>query len=155
MAKGVPAAEDIGKAAGSLRSPRKLIGYLLAIAVPVALWIAPLRLDATAKHALAVASFMIIAWISEILPFAITGLLGFYFFWILKIVRLESAFAGFTDSTTWFLFGASLIGMMATKSGLARRLAYLVFLRVGDSYSRLILGLILTSFLLTFLVPSG
>ena len=155
MTSGVPAAEGIGKAAGSLTSPRKLAGYLLAIAVPVALWIAPLRLDATAKHALAVASFMIIAWISEILPFAITGLLGCYFFWIFKIVRLESAFAGFTDSTTWFLFGASLIGMMATKSGLARRLAYLVLRRVGASYSRLILGLILTSFLLTFLVPSG
>ncbi|MBZ5698514.1 MAG: anion permease [Acidobacteriia bacterium] len=155
MANGVPAAEDFGKAGGFLRSPRKLAGYLLAIAVPVALWFAPLRLEATAKHALAVASFMIIAWISEILPFAITGLLGCYFFWIFKIVRLESAFSGFTDSTTWFLFGASLLGIMATKSGLARRLAYLVLRRVGASYSRLLLGLILTSFVLTFLVPSG
>jgi anion transporter len=45
--------------------------------------------------------------------------------------------------------------MMATKSGLARRLAYLVMRRVGTSYSRLLLGLILSSFLLTFLVPSG
>src|SRR5258705_8625656 len=45
--------------------------------------------------------------------------------------------------------------MMATKSGLARRLAYLVMRRVGTSYSRLLLGIILSSFLLTFLVPSG
>ena len=53
------------------------------------------------------------------------------------------------------LFGAGLIGMMATKSGLARRLAYLVMRRTGTSYSGILLGLILTSFLLTLLVPSG
>jgi solute carrier family 13 (sodium-dependent dicarboxylate transporter), member 2/3/5 len=45
--------------------------------------------------------------------------------------------------------------MMATKTGLARRLAYLIIQRVGASYSRLLLGIILSSFLLTFLVPSG
>src|SRR5260370_14208796 len=45
--------------------------------------------------------------------------------------------------------------MMATKTGLERRLAYLVIQRVGASYSRLLLGIILSSFLLTFLVPSG
>ena len=45
--------------------------------------------------------------------------------------------------------------MMATKSGLARRLAYLVLSNVGAGYSRLLLGFILSSFLLTFLVPSG
>ena len=59
------------------------------------------------------------------------------------------------DQTPWFLFGAGLIGMMATKSGLARRLAYMVTSTVGAGYSRLLLGLILTSFLSTFLVPSG
>ena len=45
--------------------------------------------------------------------------------------------------------------MMATKSGLARRLAYTVMANVGAGYSRLLLGFILSSFLLTFLVPSG
>ncbi len=155
MATGVPAAEGIEKAVRSLASPRKLAGFFLALGVPAVVWVAPLRLDLTAKHALAVASFMIIAWVTEILPNAIAGLFGCYFFWIFKIARFESAFAGFTDTTTWFLFGASLFGLMVTKSGLARRLAYIVLRRVGTSYSRLLLGLILTSFLLTFLVPSG
>jgi di/tricarboxylate transporter len=38
---------------------------------------------------------------------------------------------------------------------LARRLAYLVTVRIGTSYVRLLLALILSDFLLTFLVPSG
>jgi solute carrier family 13 (sodium-dependent dicarboxylate transporter), member 2/3/5 len=134
---------------------RKIIYGLITIAVPVLFWFLPLPLANNSQHALAVASFMIIAWITEVLPHALTGLAGCYLFWVLKIVDFETAFSGFADQTPWFLFGAALIGMMASKSGLARRLAYLVMLRVGGGYSRLLLGLILSSFLLTLLVPSG
>jgi anion transporter len=134
---------------------RRMTGYVLGVAVPVALWVAPLSLEPTAKHALAVSSFMIIAWITEILPHALAGLIGCYLFWVLRVAKFDVAFSGFADQTPWFLFGAGLFGMMATKSGLARRLAYMVMHRVGAGYSRLLLGLILSSFLLTFLVPSG
>src|SRR4029077_7855118 len=155
MAIAVPTAGRAGAASRSLTSPRKLIGYFLSATVPIALWVSPLRLDPPAKHALAVAAFMIIAWITEILPHAVTGLAGCYLFWVLKIANFETAFGGFADQTPWFLFGASLFALMATKSGLGRRLAYLVMQHVGTSYSRLLLGMILSSFLLTSLVPSG
>jgi anion transporter len=44
---------------------------------------------------------------------------------------------------------------MATKTGLGRRIAFFVMERVGRTYSRVLLGLILTDFLLTFVIPSG
>src|SRR5271155_3155273 len=139
----------------ALPSARTLIGWVLSVGLPIALWFAPIRLDLTEKHALAIASFMIIAWITEVLPHAVTGIIGCYLFWVLKVVAFDSAFSGYADQTPWFLFGAALIGMMATKTGLARRLAYMVMANVGVGYSRLLLGFILSSFLLTFLVPSG
>ena len=134
---------------------RKTIGAVLTIAIPITLWFLPLPLAANSRHALAVASFMIIAWITEVLPHALTGMAGCYLFWVLKIVDFETAFSGFADQTPWFLFGAAMIGMMASKSGLARRLAYLVMRKMGGGYSRLLLGLIFSSLLLTLLVPSG
>jgi anion transporter len=160
LAKEVTAsrAETAGQAAAPAvreTSWRTFVGRILCVVVPVCLWFAPLNLDPTVKHALAVTSFMIIAWITEALAHALTGMIGCFLFWALKIVRFEVAFGGFADETAWFLFGAILFGMMATKSGLARRLAYLVMLRVGNTYARLLLGLILSDFLLTFLVPSG
>src|SRR6266853_1593185 len=91
----------------------------------------------------------------EIMDHGITGLIGCYLFWSLKIVSFEVAFSGFANDTPWFLMGAILFGTMASKSGLAKRLAYLVTIRIGTSYSRLLLALILSDFLLTFLVPSG
>ena len=134
---------------------RVVTGRILCIVVPFALWFAPLNLDPTIKHALAITSFMIIAWITEALAHALTGLIGCFLFWALRVVQFDVAFGGFADETPWFLFGAILFGMMATKTGLARRLAYVVMGRIGHSYARLLLGLILSDFLLTFLVPSG
>jgi solute carrier family 13 (sodium-dependent dicarboxylate transporter), member 2/3/5 len=139
------------------RSPalRQIIGWILSVGIPVATWFAPLPFSLIAKHTLAVSSFMIVAWITELFPHAVTGLIGCYLLWGLKVVKFGDAFSGFADETPWFLFGAGLIGMMATKSGLARRLAYMIIRGVGVGYSRLLLGLILTSLLLVFLVPSG
>ena len=139
----------------AVHSSHKFIGWAFTIAVPCLLWFLPLPLQINAKHAIAISSFMIVAWIAEVLPHAVTGMAGCYLFWVLHIVDFGTAFSGFADQTPWFLFGAGLIGMMASKSGLARRLAYLVMRRVGAGYSRLLLGLILSSFLLTLLVPSG
>src|ERR1700737_3921686 len=155
MTIAVPTINRTEDAKHSPLAKQKIMGCLLSILVPIALWFAPLSLGPTATHALAISSFMVIAWITEALPYALSGLIGCFLFWVLKVVRFETAFSGFADQTPWFLFCVSLIGMVATKSGLARRLAYLVMQRVGTSYSRLLLGLILSSFMLTFLVPSG
>jgi solute carrier family 13 (sodium-dependent dicarboxylate transporter), member 2/3/5 len=125
---------------------RSIVKGLLCIVIPSAVWLAPFQTDPTAKHALAVASFMIAAWITEVIPHAVTGIIGCYLFWVLKVVSFDSAFSGFADQTPWFLFGAALIGTMATKSGMARRLAYTIMSKVGSGYSRLLLGFILSSF---------
>jgi sodium-dependent dicarboxylate transporter 2/3/5 len=89
------------------------------------------------------------------MEFALAGLIGCFLFWALRIVKFDEAFSGFADSTAWFLFAALMFGRIATKSGIARRLAYSIMLRVGTTYPRILLGLIVTDFLLTFIVPSG
>jgi anion transporter len=125
------------------------------VAIPVVLWFLPLHLEPQAQHAIAIALFMILAWATEVMDHGLTGLIGCYLFWALGVVKFDVAFSGFADDTPWFLMGAILFGTMASKSGLAKRLAYLVTIRIGTSYSRLLLALILSDFLLTFLVPSG
>src|SRR6202795_3468917 len=131
------------------------IGWVLSIALPVAVWFAPLQLDRTPKHAIAITLFMILAWAFETLEHGLTGLIGCYLFWALGVVKFDVAFGGFAEDTPWFVIGAILFGTIAAKSGLARSMAYTVMARVGTTYSRVLLGLILSDFLITFLVPSG
>ena len=136
-------------------SLRVNIGRVLCVVIPIILWFAPLNITTPAKHALAITSFMIIAWVTEAIEFAVAGLIGCYLYWALGVVPFDVAFRGFATDTPWFLFGAILFGTMATKTGLARRIAFLVMQRVGSTYSRILLGLIIAAVLLTFIVPSG
>ncbi|HEV2201329.1 MAG TPA: SLC13 family permease [Bryobacteraceae bacterium] len=148
----VAAASPVAESAGGLA---KSIGWLASVAIPVAMWFAPLPLAATSKHAIAITLFMIVAWAFEVLDHGLTGLIGCYLFWALGVVKVDVAFSGFADDTPWFVLGAMLFGTMASRSGLARRMAYTVMARIGTTYSRVLLGLIISDFLLTFLVPSG
>jgi len=118
-------------------SVKSLIGPILGPLLGVLLWFAPLALPGHVKHTLAIVTFM--------------G--GCYLFWALKIVRFETAFAGFTDNTPWFLFGAMLMGVAAALSGLARRIGFIEMGVIGVFFARLLL--IVLVLILNFLVPSG
>ena len=137
-----------------LPHPRRS-AQLVCVIVPILLWFAPVPTAATTRHALAIAAFMVLAWITEIMDHAVSGLIGCFLFWALGIVPFHIAFSGFADATPWFTLGAMLIGAMTVKSGLARRLAYLVMRPVGVTYPRILLGLLITDLILTLIVPSG
>ncbi len=139
------------------RSPRwkKAVGIVAGLLVPLVIWFLPLGLQPKAQQALAITIFMVAFWATELIDFALAGLIGCYLYWSLRVVPFSTAFGGFAEDSPWFLLGAMMFGAMAAKTGLARRLGYLIMSRVGSSYSRILLGLILSDFLLTFLIPTG
>jgi sodium-dependent dicarboxylate transporter 2/3/5 len=136
-------------------APLVIIGQILCVLVPLLVWFAPLPIESITKHGFAIVAFMVIAWITQAMDYALAGFVGCFLFWALGIVKFPVAFSGFANDTAWFLFGALLLGVIATRSGIARRLAYFIMLRIGITYPRILLGLIVTDFLLTFIVPSG
>jgi solute carrier family 13 (sodium-dependent dicarboxylate transporter), member 2/3/5 len=148
--------DGVGKAA-ELGADSRLVtaGQILCIVVPVAIWFLPLDLAPQTQHAFAILSFMLIAWITQATEYALAGLIGCFLFWALRVAPFDQAFSGFANDTAWFLFAALLLGRIASKSGLARRVAYSIMLRLGVGYPSILFGLILTDFLLTFIVPSG
>jgi len=133
----------------------QILGAILGIFCLLLLWYAPLPLEPRTQHALAVAGFMVIFWIAEVIPHAITGLIGCWLFWALGVVPPRVAFGGFSSEAPWFLVGALFIGLMVTETGLAKRLAFAILSSVGTQYSRILLGSILTDFLMTFMIPAG
>lgn len=131
------------------------VKVLFCVAVPLAIWFAPLPLPADAKATFAIAAFMILSWMTEVMEYSAAGLLGLLLFWVFAVAEPEIVFSGFVSEASWFYLGAVLIGAMATKSGIPQRVGNFVISRIGMTYSRFLLGLIIINFLLTFLVPSG
>jgi sodium-dependent dicarboxylate transporter 2/3/5 len=130
-------------------------GALLGVMAAIALWYVHLPLEPKAQQAVAIATVLITFWITEILPHAITGLLGCWLFWTLGVVSPRVALGGFSSDAPWFLLGALFIGAMATESGLAKRLAYSMLSRVGPSFPRVLMAFILTGFVMTVMIPAG
>src|ERR1700738_464141 len=136
-------------------SPLVMARQILCVLLPLAVWFAPLPLAPATKHGFAIVGFMVIAWITRAMDYALAGLIGCFLFWALGIVKFPVAFSGFATATGWAPLGAFLLAVIATRSGVARRLAYFVMMRIGITYPRILLGLIVTDFLLPFIVPSG
>jgi sodium-dependent dicarboxylate transporter 2/3/5 len=127
----------------------------VCVAVPFAIWLTPFPVAPAAKGAMAISSFMILAWMTNVMEYGAAGLIGCLLFWVTGVAKVETAFSGFANDTPWFLFGAIMLGTAANKTGVPQRIGSFVVSRMGASYSSLLLGLIITSFLLLFFVPSG
>ena len=109
-------AAEIDAESRSLENPNSrivIVGQVLCILVPLAVWFAPLPLEPITKHGFAIVGFMVVAWITRAMDYALAGLVGCFLFWALGIVKFPVAFSGFANDTAWFLFGALLLGMIA------------------------------------------
>jgi solute carrier family 13 (sodium-dependent dicarboxylate transporter), member 2/3/5 len=149
-----PAAARAAPAAGPL-SARQWAGLVLAPLIGIVLWYAPTHEAVAAQRAIAIAAVMIVLFVTEPVDHAVAGFVGLFLFWAAGVVSTALIFSGFAGETPWFLLGAMMTGAMASKSGLAQRVARAVIARTGGSYSRLLFGFIVIDFILTFLVPSG
>ena len=140
---------------GSIAALRVNTNLFLGPLAAWMIWIAPLGIEPAQQKALAITVFMIIYWIAEPIDHGLTALIGIYLFWALGVAKFSVAFSGFINSTTWFLFSSLLMAEAAARTGLARRIGFLVMSKVGSSPAQLLLGLLALSYLLIFFVPSG
>src|SRR5882672_11929479 len=108
----------------------RLAKVAACLAVPLVIWLAPLALDRKMQAAFAIAAFMILAWMTELMEYASAGLLGLLLFWFFDVAQPEVIFSGFVNDAAWFYLGAVLIGAMAAKSGLPQRVANFVITRI-------------------------
>src|SRR5581483_8102877 len=69
-----------------------LIGQVLCVVIPLALWFMPADIDPTTKHGLAISMFMVTAWITQAMDYTVAGFIGCFLFWALGVVRFPVAF---------------------------------------------------------------
>ncbi len=104
------------------------------------------------KGALAVFLLAGTWWVFEVLPIGITsiaiGVLQVLFF----IRPAKEAFKDFMDPSVLFIFASIVIGMVFTKTGLTRRLAYKMLAIVGEKTSMIYLGVFVVTAALTHIM---
>lgn len=79
-------------------------------------------------------------WVSEVVPIGITAITIGVVQALFLIRPARDAFTDFMDPSVWFIFGSLMIGMVFTRTGLTRRLAYKMLSLVGERTSMIYLG---------------
>ncbi len=121
---------------------RQTFGLTAGPIIAVALLLAPLDLPASAQRVAAVLALMIILWVTEALPLAVTALIGPTLCVILGVGTAQAVFAPFADPVIFLFIGSFILaeGMIAHR--LDRRLAFTALSSawVGSSGLRLVVA---------------
>ncbi len=109
-------------------------------------------LSREAKGALAVFLLAGTWWVLEVVPIGVTsltiGVLQALFF----IRPAKTAFKDFMDPSVLFIFASVVVGMVFTKTGLTKRLAYKMLRIVGERTSMIYLGCFVVTAALTHIM---
>jgi sodium-dependent dicarboxylate transporter 2/3/5 len=106
-------------------------------------------LSKEAKGALAVFAVAATWWIFEVVPIGVTSLLIGTLQALFLIRKPVVAFKDFMDPSVLFIFGSVVIGMVFTKTGLTKRIAYKMLSIIGERTSLIMLGCFVMTALLT------
>ncbi|KGO33811.1 MAG: SLC13 family permease [Desulfoprunum sp.] len=109
-------------------------------------------LSVEGKGALALFALAATWWIFEVLPIGVTGIAIGVVQAMFLIRKPEVAFKDFMDPSVLFIFGSIVIGLVFTKSGLTKRMAYKMLSIVGEKTSMIYLGCFVMTVALTHLM---
>lgn len=104
------------------------------------------------KGALAISLLATIWWVFEVVPVGVTSLaIGvLQVFFLIRPAR--KAFTDFMDPSVMFIFASIVIGIVFTKTGLTKRMAYKMLVIIGEKTSMIYLGCFMLTAALTLIM---
>lgn len=103
-----------------------------------------------AMAALGVLAFCLVLWVTEALPFHITGMLALAFLTLLKVGKYKDIIStGFGNDIVVFFIGVLVLGAFITKSGLGKRISTIILSITGNDTRLIVLGFLVTGTLLS------
>jgi sodium-dependent dicarboxylate transporter 2/3/5 len=144
----IGAVETYSPAEEAFNRKRRTWGLLLGPIIFVLLWFLPLPLPAPAHRMAAILALVVVLWISEALPMAITAMLGPILAVICQVAPARTALAPFADPIIFLFIGSFMLAEAMFVHGLDRRIAFsaLASRWVGTSGTRILVvyGLVAT-----------
>lgn len=108
-----------------------------------------------AQTALGILIFALVLWMTEAIPFHITGLLGVVLLALFKVDTFKNVvMQGFGNHIFVFFIGVLVLSAFITHSGLGRRISVLMLSRTGNSTSLIVLGFLVVGAMLSMWITN-
>ncbi len=98
--------------------------------------------------------WMLSWWITEVVPIAVTALLPMILLPMLGILDLRATTANYSNPVIYLFFGGFVLGLAIEKWGLHKRIALNIMNLAGDKPSRVVLGCMLATALLSMWISN-
>ncbi|RMG54318.1 MAG: sodium/sulfate symporter, partial [Gammaproteobacteria bacterium] len=133
--------------------PFLAMGLLALLALILVQSSPPDGLDAGGWASLVIFLLCLILWVTQLLPLAVTSILGLALLPLLGVMPAADAFAFFGNPAVFFILGAFMLAAGVMQSGLSERLALQVLDRFSTSPQRLLLAMLLLPALMACVMP--
>jgi anion transporter len=137
-----------------MRASTVLTAIVCAASLAIYFAPAPAGVSGTTLHAAALVVFTVGMWAVGKLPEHLVGLLFFMLAMVLAVAPAQVVFSGFASATLWLVLGGLIIAEAVNRTGLAQRLAGVLFERFTGSYGQLVAAVVAASILLSFVMPA-
>ncbi len=120
---------------------RRTAGLFLGPLVLIALILVPMPIAGPAHRLAGILAMMVVLWITEALPLAVTALIGPVLAILLRVAPARTAFAPFADPIIFLFIGSFMLAEAMFVHGLDRRIAFsaLSWRLVGSSPTRILI----------------
>jgi sodium-dependent dicarboxylate transporter 2/3/5 len=138
----VEAVETYSPAEEAFNYRRRTIGLFAGPVVFAALLLAPLPLETPAHRVTAILGMMVVFWVTEALPLAVTAILGPVLAVLLRVAPARAVFAPFADPIIFVFIGSFILAEAMFVHGVDRRIAYTAMSSrfVGASATRILIA---------------
>ena len=135
----------------------KMIRALAVIGLGLVIWLAPVPEGVTVQawHLLAIFAATILGFILQPVPMGSMALMGITFPMLIGVLTPADALSGFSNPTIWLIVSAFLFAKGFVKTGLGRRVAYLIMRAIGDSTLKLGYVMTISDFILSPATPAS
>jgi len=136
---------------------RNLVHGLLVLAVGLVVWFIPVPagLKAPAWHLFAIFVATILGFILQPLPIGAISLISLALTGLLGILKPADVLTGFGNTTMWLIVSAFLFAKGFVKTGLGRRIAYVIMAAIGDSSLKMAYAMSLSDLVISPATPSN
>ena len=130
---------------------------MFTVLVGIVLWFMPVPagLKPAAWHMFAIFVATIIGFILHPIPIGGVALIAVGLTGFLKVLKPGEALSGFGNATIWLIVGAYMFAKGFIKTGLGRRIAYVIMSKIATSSLKLGYSLAITDFIVSPATPSN
>ncbi|MFQ7472956.1 MAG: SLC13 family permease [Anaerovoracaceae bacterium] len=131
------------------------ISWLVTFSTPIIIMLLPLDMETVMQRYIAITAWGLLCWVTTIIPAGLTGLALPILYMFCGVVPADVAFSSWQNSMVWNTIAIVFIGIACDKSGISKRMAYSILLRMKCNLKGLIWGFAVAGMLLTFLISDS